>query len=195
MKSIRTMIQCALIAACSTLAVNANFATSSGQGVNSAEDKRAVATFGQRVASYVKLRNRIKSKIPKLSKESTPEQIAAFEKSFVDALRTARSSAKPGDLFTPEAAKFIRGMLKTEFTPAEKKEIRNVVLDAEVARAPLKVNYPYPDKSEFVEMPVKVLLRLPQLPKEVRYRYVGRNLFLVDTDNNLIVDYMTDALP
>jgi hypothetical protein len=44
-------------------------------------------------------------------------------------------------------------------------------------------------------MPAKVLLRLPQLPKEAKYRYVGRNLFLVDTDNNLIIDYMLDALP
>jgi hypothetical protein len=40
-----------------------------------------------------------------------------------------------------------------------------------------------------------LLLKLPQLPKEVKYRYVNRNLILIDTDNNLIVDYMIDALP
>jgi hypothetical protein len=29
----------------------------------------------------------------------------------------------------------------------------------------------------------------------VRYRYVGRSLLLVDRENGLIVDFMTDALP
>ena len=161
----------------------------------SAQDKSTIAAFNKRVKDYVKLRNRAKAKVPKLSKDSTPEQIAAFEKTFVETLRTARAAAKPGDLFAPDVAKFLRETLKGDFKPAEKKEIRKVVLEAEAARAPLRVNYPYPDSSEFTEMPAKVLLRLPQLPKELKYRYVGRNLFLVDADNNLIVDYMLDALP
>lgn len=165
------------------------------QTIVSAQDKRTVAAFNKRLKDYVKLRNQAKAKAPKLSKDSTPEQIAAFEKAFVEALRSARAGAKPGDLFTSEVAQFIRSTLKDAFKPAEKREIRKVVLGAEAARAPLRVNYPYPDSSEFTEMPAKVLLRLPQLPKELKYRYVGRNLFLIDTDNNLIIDYMLDALP
>jgi hypothetical protein len=59
----------------------------------------------------------------------------------------------------------------------------------------VRVNYPYPEPVEFVEMPPTVLLNLPQLPPEVKYRFVGRNLLLIDSDNNLILDYMTNALP
>jgi len=33
------------------------------------------------------------------------------------------------------------------------------------------------------------------LPKEVRYRFVGRNMLLVDRESNVIIDYMPDALP
>ena len=40
-----------------------------------------------------------------------------------------------------------------------------------------------------------LLLRLPQLPKQLRYRFVGHNLLLIDRENGLIVDYMTKALP
>jgi hypothetical protein len=40
-----------------------------------------------------------------------------------------------------------------------------------------------------------LLLKLPQLPKQLRYRFVNRNLLLVDRENGLIVDYMLDALP
>ena len=40
-----------------------------------------------------------------------------------------------------------------------------------------------------------LLAKLPQLPKEVRYRFVGRNMLLVDRESNVIIDYMPDALP
>jgi hypothetical protein len=159
-------------------------------------EKETIKRFEKRVKQYVKLRESVKGKLPKLSKDSTPEQITAFEKASVEALRAARAGAKPGDLFTPDVADFIRTTLKSEFKPTEKKEIRKVVLDKETnIPVPLKVNYPYPEPKEFVEMPAKLLLKLPQLPKQVKYRYVGRNLMLLDTDNNLIIDYMLDALP
>ena len=74
-------------------------------------------------------------------------------------------------------------------------ELREIVFNGETASVKVRVNYPYPDQTEFVEMPPTVLLNLPQLPPEVRYRFVGRNLLLVDNDNNLILDYMTNALP
>jgi hypothetical protein len=148
------------------------------------------------VKEYVKLRASVKAKVPKLAKDSTPEQIQAAESAFVVALRTARAGAKPGNLFTPDIAQYIRTTLKREFHGSEKHEIRKVVTEKETdIPVPLKVNYPYPDPKEFVEMPATLLLKLPQLPKEVKYRYVGRNLLLVDTDNNLILDYMLEALP
>jgi ABC-type transporter MlaC component len=159
-------------------------------------DKETIKRFEERVKQYVKLRDSVKEKVPKLSKDSTPEQIQAAENAFVEALRTARAGARPGVLFTPDITQYIRATLKRVFTPTDKKEIRKVVLDKETnIRVPLRVNYPYPDAKEFVEMPATLLLKLPQLPKQVKYRYVGRNLMLVDTDNNLIIDYMVDALP
>jgi ABC-type transporter MlaC component len=166
------------------------------QPVNTPAEKETIKSFNQRVKEYVNLRSAVKAKVPKLSKDSTPEQIQAAESAFVAALRTARAGAKPGDLFTPEIAQYIRTTLKTEVGPNEKKEIRKVVLEKETnIPVALKVNHPYPDQKEFVEMPATLLLKLPQLPKEVKYRYVNRNLLLVDTDSNLIIDFMLDALP
>jgi len=159
-------------------------------------DKQTINNFDQRVKDYVKLRAAVKAKVPKLAKDSTPEQIQAAESAFVAALRNARAGAKPGNLFAPDIAQYIRTTLKREFHGSEKQEIRKVVTEKETdIPVPLKVNYPYPDPKEFVEMPATLLLKLPQLPKELKYRYVGRNLMLVDTDNNLIIDYMLEALP
>ena len=161
----------------------------------SKNDKQAIALFERRVKDYVKLRNQVKAKLPKLSKDSTPEQIQAFKTSFEEALRSARAGAKRGALFTPQAANYIDRMLQLEFKGKDRLQLREIVFEAENEGIPLKVNYPYPASVELTEMPATLLLKVPQLPKEVRYRFVGRNLLLVDRDNNLIIDYMVGALP
>jgi len=158
-------------------------------------DQQAVTRFEGRVKNYVKLRNRVKSKLPSLSKDSTPEQLETYRKSFVAALRAARAGARPNDIFNHEGADYIRRTLKAEFKGRDRAEIREIVFEAENKTVPMRVNYPYPETLELTEMPATLLLQLPQLPKEVRYRFVGRNMLLVDRDNNLIIDYMVNALP
>jgi len=161
----------------------------------SAAEKATIKAFQDRVAQYLKVRADVKAKVPKLAKDSTPEQIQAAETAYVVSLRTARAGAKQGSLFTPDVAQYIRTTLKRELSSTEKKDVRETVRDTETSiPVALKVNYPYPDPKEFVEMPAKLLLKLPELPKEVKYRYVGRTLLLLDTDSNLILDYMVDAL-
>jgi hypothetical protein len=157
--------------------------------------KAAFAAFEMRVKEYVAQREAIEEKLPKLSKDATPEQIEAHKTAFQEAVRNARQTAKPGDLFVPELAAHIREVIKAETPPRVKQEVRQTVLESEVKAVPLRVNYPYPETEELIEMPPTLLLRLPQLPKQVRYRYVGRNMLLVDRENGLILDFMPDALP
>lgn len=159
------------------------------------QEKQTIAAFEKRIKLYVKQRARVKARLPKLPREATPEQITANEKALIEGVRAARTGAKPGDLLTRDIAAQIRATLKEQFKGTDRKEIRKIMLEAETAGVPLRVNYPYPDTKEFAEMPATVLVKLPTLPKEVKFRYVGRNLFIVDSDNNLIVDYMMDALP
>lgn len=145
--------------------------------------------------NYVKLRNTVKARLPKLSKDATPAQIESYRENFEAAVRNTRKGAKPGDIFNTEGSDYIRRTLKVNFVGRDRVELREIVFDGETATVKVRVNYPYPDQAEFVEMPATVLLNLPQLPPEVRYRFVGRNLLLVDRENGLILDYMTKALP
>ncbi|MBV9928619.1 MAG: hypothetical protein JOZ96_26625 [Acidobacteria bacterium] len=161
----------------------------------SPKHKAAFDAFEARVKDYVSLREGIEDKMPKLSKEAKPEEIEAHKTAFQEAVRSARASAKQGDLFVPELAAHIREVIKSETPPRVKQEVRETVKESEVKAVPVRVNYPYPDTQELLDMPPTLLLRLPQLPKQVRYRYVGRNLLLVDRENGLILDFMTDALP
>jgi hypothetical protein len=128
------------------------------------------------------MREQVEAQMPKLSKEAKPEEIETHKKQFQERVRAARAGAKQGEVFTPEAATFIRAII-TVLRESENKDV------------PLRVNYPYPESQELLEMPATLLMRLPQLPKQLRYRFVRSNLLLVDRENGLIVDYMTKALP
>jgi hypothetical protein len=161
----------------------------------SARDRQMVVAFQERVKDYAKLREAIENKMPKLSKESTPEQIEAHKTAFESNVRAARADAKRGQMFTPDIARYIRRVIRNEFKGAERRKLRETVLEADTKGVPLRVNYPYPESKEMVEMPPTLLLILPQLPKQVRYRFVGRNMLLVDRENKLIIDYMFKALP
>lgn len=177
------------------LSVAAGIASAQMQKVSDAE-KQTIATFDKRIKEYVKLRNQVKDKLPtKLSKDSTPEQIHAYMTSFEDGVRAARVGAQRGELFVPEVATYIRNTLREDFKGRDKVELRKTILQAETQGVAVRVNYPYPEAKEFTEMPPTLLLKLPQLPQEMRYRFVGTNLLLVDRENNVIIDYMPNALP
>jgi ABC-type transporter MlaC component len=182
-------------AASSASAARAAQETAAAQAEVSTKHKEAFAAFETRVKEYVALRERIEEGLPKLSKDATPEQIEAHKAAFQKAVRAARASARPGDLFTAEVARNIREVVKSETPPKVRREVRQTVLESEVKAVPLRVNYPYPETQELLEMSPALLLKLPQLPKQVKYRYVGHNMLLVDRENGLIIDFMPDALP
>jgi hypothetical protein len=167
-----------------------------GPATLSATDKQIVEAFEKRAKEYVKMREQLEEKMPKLSKEAKPEEIQTHKKQLQDRVRAARAGAKHGDIFTAESSALIRKMIKDEFKGKERVELRDTVLrESDTKAVPLRVNYPYPESQELLEMPPTLLLRLPQLSKQLRYRFVGRNLLLVDRENGLIIDYMTNALP
>jgi hypothetical protein len=167
-----------------------------GTLVQTGEAQQIAETFEKRAKEYARLRERVEEQMPKLSKEAKPEEIQAHKKQFQERVRTARVGAKPGDVFTPEASALIRAIIKDEYKGRDRVELRDTVLrESDTKAVPLRVNYPYPESQEVLEMAPTLLLRLPQLPKQLRYRFVGRSLLLIDRENGLIVDYMTNALP
>ena len=59
----------------------------------------------------------------------------------------------------------------------------------------VRVNAVYPEHIPLQTMPPSILLNLPELPRELDYRIVGRTLVLRDVGANLIVDYIPGAIP
>ena len=186
------LVVCALL---STSAFAQNNQALAPPAVISPADKTTIQTFEKQVKDYVDLRNKVRENAPKLSKDSTPEQIHAYRTALEQSLRSARAGAKRGELFRPETADYIRRTLKIEFQGKDRQQLRETIFETETQGVILRVNHPYAQTAEFSEMPATLLTKLPQLPKEVRYRFVGRNMLLVDRESNVIIDYMPEALP
>lgn len=166
-----------------------------GQKGFSGPDRAALADFQKRIAAYSKLRARIAGGLQKLPLKATPEQIEAHKLALQKALIASRRSARQGAILTPRASAAIQRIISTAYVGEDRKVLRETVFEAENKTVQVRANSAYPESSELLEMPPSLLLALPKLPKELRWRFVADNLLLMDNDTLLILDYMTKALP
>ena len=158
-------------------------------------DKRVALEFERRAREYTQRREEIEDEMPKLSKQATAEEIAAHKNQLLQKVLGERKGVTRGNIFTPEAERHIKNVIGTVYKGRDRALLRKELSEAENASVPVKVNAVYPETAELLEMPPTLLLALPQLPKQLRYRFVGTSLLLVDRENHLIVDHMTNALP
>jgi hypothetical protein len=54
----------------------------------------------------------------------------------------------------------------------------------------LKVNAKYPEGAALPTVPANLLATLPQLPEDLEYRIVGKDLILRDVHANVVVDFI-----
>ena len=167
------------------------------------DEARVLQAFADRLAEYAKLRKAAAEPIPKLKEKAEPAEIAAYEKALGTAVRSARPGARPGDLLSPEVQPILRRALSAELkgpgsTPDRKTVETEGNPKAEGPAGPqvaLKVNEPYAAAAPLSSVPPDVLRRLPPLPEDLEYRFVGRHLILRDAAANLILDFMLNAAP
>ena len=162
---------------------------------NAGAEKRFQSEFEGRVRQYTKRREELENQLPPMPKQATAEQIAAHKAALLKKVLENRKGVVRGHIFTPDAEAKIRAIITSHYRGRDRLEMKKELAEAENKTVPVKVNGVYPEAAELLEMPPTLLLALPQLPKQVRYRFVGNNLLLVDRENHLIVDYMTNALP
>jgi len=174
-------------------------------------DAETLRKFQHEVEEYVELRQSVLKQIPPIDARSTPAQIEAHQKALTQAIMSYRKGAKRGDIFRPDVEAAIRRTLHREFASAQGptllKEIKQGNPKVEgnpIPRDPsqevkpavtIAVNALYPDSAAFSSVPPSLLLKVPLLPEQVRYRFIGRTLILRDTEANVILDYIPDVVP
>jgi hypothetical protein len=164
-----------------------------GQPVN--PDARALEGMLARINEYAALHRKLEDTLPKLSKESTPEEIDRNQRALGRLIQQDRSAAKPGDIFTAEAQAVIKALLDRVFSGPEGTALRASIMDENPGKIKLGVNSRYPDSVPLSTVPPQVLQGLPKLPEEMEFRFIGRHLILMDVHAHIIVDLIENALP
>lgn len=159
------------------------------------EDAKALAAFLDRVNQYVLVHQKHENTLPKLSKESTPEQVDAHQRALAKLLQEARKDARQGDIFTPESQAVIKKLIARVFSGPDGPSLKASVMDENPGVPNLKVNARYPDEIPVSTIPPQLLEGLPKLPEEMEYRFVGNDLILMDTHAHIIADFIPNSFP
>jgi hypothetical protein len=175
-----------------TALLGASVVQAHGQPANPRAE--ALERFRDRVDAYVQLRDKVRAGMPKLEETSDPAEITRREQALGEAIRAARADAKQGDILTPEVARVLREVIRSNFRQRPPKE-RQAALASLPGKLTLKVNDAYPSTSPLATVPPTLLGQLPPLPDALEYRLAGNRLILRDINANVIVDFIPNAVP
>jgi hypothetical protein len=152
--------------------------------------------FVARVNQYDETHRRVAAALGPPEICSDPEELLRHERAFARAIHQRRPNAREGDIFTPDAARYFQALI-AEVTWEQGLDVVTELADAQAwdtEAAVLQVNAQMPWKAGPM-MWASIHARLPELPLELEYRFVGRDLVLVDILGNVIVDVLREALP
>lgn len=160
-----------------------------------AHGKDGLEVFSRRVADYVDLHRRVAAMYPPPHLTADYEQIRRATDALAAAITASRPHARCGDIFVADAGDIIRARIAALIAERE----YDVALMRRAWRrdhAPQTVvvnqRFPWPGGDPVWPL---MLWELPPLPPELEYRFVDRDLVLLDVDADLVVDILPGALP
>jgi len=154
----------------------------------------ATKAFLDRLNEYVSFHNNVEKMVPPLKETASPSEISQREAALGAALIKQRPNAKEGDFLIKEYQPYLIEIIKNDFAKRSPADRRALVVELPKG-AKVGVNMVYPTTLPLLTFPGNLLKALPELPKELEYRIVGRHLILRDVTGNVIVDLMRDVIP
>jgi hypothetical protein len=163
---------------------------------HSAGARQALSDFQLRVEQYAELHRRIERDAPIPISEDWSQVRAAVD-NLATRIREERASATQGAIFTPDVERWIRLTLAECLEGVTIDVFLHLINEEDWKDFTLipEVNGRWPEGAPLPSMPAHLLAVLPQLPAELQYRFMNRDLLLWDPDANVIVDYIKGALP
>ena len=161
------------------------------------EEARVFKIFTARVQQYVKLQKDVEASLPALKPTNDAARIVEHQQALARKIADARRDARQGDIFTQEVTERFRKIIRSAFQGPEGRLARRTIRPDDPSKVivRLHVNDVYPENIPLTTTPPGLLSKLPQLPQELAYRIVGRDLTLKDAKAGLIVDLIPNAVP
>jgi hypothetical protein len=161
------------------------------------EESRDFKIFTDRVQAYVQMQKNLEASLSPLKPTKDVAQIVEHQHALAGKIADARRGACQGDIFTHEATERFRKIIHSEFHGPEGRLARQTIRQDDPSKVikRLHVNDVFPEGIPLTTTPPTLLLKLPELPQELAYRFVGHDLTLIDIKARLIVDLIPNAIP
>ena len=146
--------------------------------------------FMLRVHAYSELRQRLERALPEVTITHDVRRLRRDRRWLAEAIRHARPGAVRGEFFTAATSARFALVLTSAMDPT----MCAVIMDDNPGSFGHAIDGDYPDGKTFSTMPGLLLARLPELPEDIEFRFIGRHLILYDVRANTIIDRMPDAV-
>jgi len=166
------------------------------QQSEAATDAKALQIFNDRVQSYVKVHRQVEEKF-NFSHMKPTHSIAKIQQrqhGMAQHIRELRASTHDGDIFIPEVKAYFARALASAYQVNSEGILASLACVSNVVERKLAANDVYPETWSYNVMPPTILLHVPQLPAELDYRIVNRDLIIRDVEADLIVDVLRDVI-
>jgi hypothetical protein len=155
----------------------------------------ALQEFQSRLGKYLTLRSSLAGKLGPLASTADARQLTATQEALAAAIRTARATAKRGELIPPQAARVIVREVRADFTRRNPTVRMGVYQEVPASRGASLINKTYPASDALPTMPPLLLGKLPKLPDNLQYRFARRDVVILDGDVQVVIDYIPGVLP
>jgi hypothetical protein len=161
------------------------------------EEAHDFKIFIDRVQAYINMQKGLDSSLSALKPTKDTAQILEHQHALARKIAEARRNAHQGDIFTHAAIERLRKIIRREFHGPEGRLARRTIRQDDPSKVIIRlhVNDVFPEGIPLTTTPPTLLLKLPELPQELAYRFIGRDLTLIDIKARLIVDLIPNAVP
>lgn len=158
-------------------------------------DAAALQDFRTRLGRYLTLRSDLAKNLKPLTTAPDAAQLSARQEALTAAIKAARTTAKRGDLIPPLVAQLIARTARNDFKRRNPTAKMGLFEDVPAAGGASLINRIYPASEALSTMPPLLLANLPELPDNLQYRFVGRDVAILDGDVQIVIDYIPRVLP
>ena len=152
--------------------------------------------FHSRLNLYVQLHRTLEIATPPRVITRDPAEIMRASDALADAIVAARPHARQGDIFTPVVARAFRARIFEALAGEDTHDLLCELYEGDdfrMMRADVYARDPHCRIP--AGLPATLLWALPELPSEIEYRVVGRDLALWDEHAAMIIDFIPSAFP
>jgi hypothetical protein len=165
-------------------------------GLLALDPQPALQEFASRIAAYAELHRALEVETP--PRTITPDWLRIVDASdaLAAAIVAARPNARQGDFFTPAVTKVLRERIGLVLARVNTdRYLADLYEGDDFRNLRAAVHARDPDRRVTSGVPAPLLRVLPDLPPELEYRIVGRDLALWDEHAAMIIDFIRNAFP